>query len=122
MYVDPMLYAAEEFANAVIIQAATDYRNAMKDLWLCPRNAKAKYMLQNGRLVMAILFSKVTLTAENGNAAQLLCSGIPKSHYDLEDWLIYQKFICDKPDSTLKPSTFRLPVCLKMKSTMTSTK
>ena len=40
MYVDPMLYAAEELANAVIIQAATDYRNAMKDLWLCPRNAK----------------------------------------------------------------------------------
>ena len=46
MYVDPMLYAAEELANAVIIQAATDYRNAMKDLWLCPRNAKAKYMLE----------------------------------------------------------------------------
>lgn len=46
MYVDPMLYAAEELANAVIIQAATDYRNAMKDLWLCPRNSKAKYMLE----------------------------------------------------------------------------
>ena len=46
LYVDPMLYAAEELANAVIIQAATDYRNAMKDLWLCPRNAKAKYMLE----------------------------------------------------------------------------
>ena len=46
MYVDPMLYAAEELANAVIIQAAKDYREAMKDLWLCPRNAKAKYMLE----------------------------------------------------------------------------
>ena len=47
---------------------------------------------------MAILFSKATLTAENGNTAQLLCSGIPKNHYDLEDWLIYQKFICDNLD------------------------
>ena len=46
MCVDPMLYAAEELANAVIIQAATDYRKAMKDLWLCPRNAKAKYMIK----------------------------------------------------------------------------
>ena len=44
---------------------------------------------------MAVLFSKVTLTADNGNTAQLLCGGIPTSNYDLEDWLIYQKFICD---------------------------
>ena len=42
-----MLYAAEELANAVIIQAAIDYRQAMKDLWLCPRDAKAKYMLED---------------------------------------------------------------------------
>ena len=46
LYVDPMLYAAEELANAVIIQAAKDYRKAMKELWLCPRNAKARYMLE----------------------------------------------------------------------------
>lgn len=46
MYVDPMLYAAEELANAIIIQAATYYRKAMKELWLCPRNAKARYMLE----------------------------------------------------------------------------
>ena len=44
---------------------------------------------------MAVQFSKVTMTADNGNTAQLLCSGIPTSNYDLEDWLIYQKFICD---------------------------
>ena len=44
---------------------------------------------------MAVLFSKVILTADNGNTAQLLCGGIPTSNYDLEDWLIYQKFICD---------------------------
>ena len=48
---------------------------------------------------MAILFSKVTLTADNGNTAQLLCGGIPTSNYDLEDWLIYQKFICDNISS-----------------------
>lgn len=47
MYVDPMLYAAEELANAVVIRAAIDYRQAMKDLWLCPRDAKAKYMLED---------------------------------------------------------------------------
>ena len=28
MYVDPMLYAAEELANAIIIKAAHDYREA----------------------------------------------------------------------------------------------
>ena len=39
MYVDPMLYAAEELANAIIIKAAHDYREAMKNLWLCPRSA-----------------------------------------------------------------------------------
>ena len=32
MFVDPKLYAAEELANAVIIQAAIDYRQAMKDV------------------------------------------------------------------------------------------
>ena len=47
---------------------------------------------------MALLFSKVTLTADNGNTAQLLCGGIPTTNFDLEDWLIYQKFICDNTD------------------------
>ena len=35
---------------------------------------------------MSVMFSKVTLTADNGNTATLLCSGSPKDHYDLEDW------------------------------------
>lgn len=49
---------------------------------------------------MGLLFSKVTLTAENnGNTAQLLCGGIPLNNYDLEDWLIYQKFMCDNCES-----------------------
>ena len=47
---------------------------------------------------MAVLFSKVILTADNGNTTQLLCGGIPTNNYDLEDWLIYQKFICDNID------------------------
>ena len=34
LYVDPMLYAAEELANAIIIKAVEDYRHFMKDLWL----------------------------------------------------------------------------------------
>ena len=33
MYVDPMLYAVEELANAIIIKAAHDYREAMKVLY-----------------------------------------------------------------------------------------
>ena len=39
MYVDSKLYAVEELANAIIIKAAHDYREAMKNLWLCPRSA-----------------------------------------------------------------------------------
>jgi len=39
------------------------------------------------------MFSKVTLTADNGNTASLLCSGCPRDNYDLEDWTIYQKFM-----------------------------
>ena len=34
MYVDSKLYAVEELANAIIIKAAHDYREAMKNLWL----------------------------------------------------------------------------------------
>ena len=32
MYVDPMVYAVEDFANGIIIQAAEDYIEAMKNL------------------------------------------------------------------------------------------
>ena len=48
---------------------------------------------------MSVMFSKVTLTADNGSAATLLCSGSPKDHYDLEDWTIYQKFMSDNLNS-----------------------
>ena len=48
---------------------------------------------------MSVMFSKVTLTADNGSTAMLLCSGSPKDQYDLEDWTIYQKFMSDNLDS-----------------------
>ena len=44
---------------------------------------------------MSVMFSKVTLTADNGNTVSLLCSGCPHDNYDLEDWTIYQKFMSD---------------------------
>ena len=44
---------------------------------------------------MSVMFSKVTLTADNGNTASLLCSDCPHDNYDLEDWTIYQKFMSD---------------------------
>ena len=44
---------------------------------------------------MSVMFSRVTLTADNGSVVTLLCSGSPKDHYDLEDWTIYQKFMAD---------------------------
>ena len=48
---------------------------------------------------MSVMFSKVTLTADNGSAATLLCSGSPKDHYDLEDGTIYQKYMSDNLES-----------------------
>ena len=45
MYVNPMHFAAEELANAIIIKAAKDYRLAMKQLWLCPRNSSARHTI-----------------------------------------------------------------------------
>ena len=48
---------------------------------------------------MGVMFSKVTLTADNGSVTTLLCSGLPKDHYDLEDWTNYQKFMSDNLDS-----------------------
>ena len=67
---------------------------------------------------MSVMFSRVTLTADNGNTATLLCSGSPKDHYDLEDWTIYQKFMSDNLDSiptsmakarSLSPTFMRSP-------------
>lgn len=48
---------------------------------------------------MSVMFSKVTLTADNGNTASLLCSGSPKNCSELEDWTAYQNFISDNCNS-----------------------
>ena len=48
-------YAAEESANAVVIQAANDYRKAMKELWLCPRNAIAGYKRYHKQKTMIMM-------------------------------------------------------------------
>ena len=51
MYVDPLLYAAEELANAVIIQAAIDYRQAIKLM-------KALLDTFNERIIENLLFNR----------------------------------------------------------------
>ena len=66
MYVDPMLYAAEELANAIIIKAVEDYRKAMKDLWLCPRSVNARHtIVECERFFKSPYFNM--LTAIDGN-------------------------------------------------------
>ena len=39
---------------------------------------------------MALLFSKVTLTA-GGNQVSFLVAGIPKTAYDLIGWVVFEK-------------------------------
>lgn len=50
---------------------------------------------------MAVLFSKVTISAGNGAADTFLCGGVPKSEYDLENWTAYQRFMQDNPNEEL---------------------
>lgn len=44
---------------------------------------------------MAVQFSKVTLTADNGNTSAFLCSGCPINTSDLAGWTAYQRFMSD---------------------------
>lgn len=46
---------------------------------------------------MAVLFSAVTLTADN-NQAEFLATGIPRDSDDLEGWTAYENFM-DELDS-----------------------
>lgn len=46
---------------------------------------------------MAVLFSAVTLTADN-NQAEFLSAGIPRDSDDLEGWTAYENFM-DELDS-----------------------
>ena len=47
---------------------------------------------------MAVLFSHVTLSAENGSTETFLCGGIPDKEADLEDLTAYQNFLEDNPE------------------------
>ena len=47
---------------------------------------------------MAVLFSHITLSAENGSTETFLCGGIPDKESDLEDLTAYQNFLEDNPE------------------------
>ena len=42
---------------------------------------------------MAVVFSKVSLLADNGSNEEFLCSGIPDREEDLKDWTAYDNFL-----------------------------
>ncbi len=44
---------------------------------------------------MAVLFSHITLSAENGSTKTFLCSGIPENKTGLENWTAYRDFLKD---------------------------
>jgi len=46
---------------------------------------------------MAVLFSHITLSADNGSTETFLCSGIPETESGLENWKTYQDFLEDNP-------------------------
>lgn len=48
---------------------------------------------------MAVLFSQVTVSADNGPKETFLCSGIPKREANLKNWVKYQNFMKDNPDT-----------------------
>ena len=48
---------------------------------------------------MAVLFSQVTVSADNGSKESFLCSGIPKREEDFEHWIKYQNFMKDNPNA-----------------------
>lgn len=47
---------------------------------------------------MAVLFSHITLSAENGSTETFLCGGIPENESGLEHWTAYQNFLEDNPE------------------------
>ena len=48
---------------------------------------------------MAVLFSKVTVSADNGAKESFLCGGIPKREDHLKNWIKYQNFMKDNTDT-----------------------
>ena len=47
---------------------------------------------------MAVLFSHITLSAENGSTETFLCGGIPDNESAFENIIAYQKFMEDNPE------------------------
>ena len=48
---------------------------------------------------MAVLFSQVIVLSDNGSKESFLCSGIPKREEDFENWIKYQNFVKDNPNT-----------------------
>ena len=51
---------------------------------------------------MSLMFSKVTLTADDGSTVSFLCSGCPKEENDLVDWVAFQKFMSETTRHSVK--------------------
>lgn len=47
---------------------------------------------------MALLFSHITISADNGSTETFLCGGIPKSEDDFENLIAYQNFLESNTD------------------------
>ena len=47
---------------------------------------------------MAVLFSHILLSDDNGSTDSFLCSGIPDKAEDFENWTTYQNFLEDNPE------------------------
>lgn len=47
---------------------------------------------------MAVLFSNILLSADNGSTDSFLCGGIPDKAEDFENWTTYQNFLEDNPE------------------------
>ena len=47
---------------------------------------------------MAVLFSHITLSADNGSTETFLCGGIPDKESDFENLTAYQNFLVDNPE------------------------
>ena len=51
---------------------------------------------------MAVLFSAVTLTADN-NQVEFLAAGIPRDSDDLEGWTAYENFMDELDSGSQRP-------------------
>ena len=47
---------------------------------------------------MAVLFSHITISADNGSTETFLCGGIPENETDFENLTAYQNFLEDNPE------------------------